>query len=124
MADAKKAEFPKVMVRVRLADTGQYEADVRLVGDSEAETAAKAEHYMVVDPPPASPFPEYPKWVYQKDGQRRIVQTKAERDKLEGDWGDVPVDEAEPPCEPEKAKTAAPAAPPEARPARSTSART
>ena len=104
MADAKNApEFPKVMVRVRLGEDGQYESDVRLV-DEEGEKSATAEHYIPY-PMPASPFPPYPKWVYQAKGaQRRIVQTEDERKKLEGDWGEVPVDEAQEQTDKEKAE--------------------
>lgn len=99
-------EFPKPMVRVRVAAGGGYDSEVRVVADAEAETAAAADGFIVVEVPP-SPFPPYPKWVYHADGRRQIVQTEAELEKLGEGFEDKPVAGPEEPA-PEPLGTPAP----------------
>jgi hypothetical protein len=37
----------------------------------------------------------YPKWIYHKTEQPKIVQTKEEHDSLKGDWKEVPFESVE-----------------------------
>ena len=91
------ADFPKAMVRVQRGSDGQLVADVRLALSAEEETAITAEGYIPYDLPEPI-VQKYPKWVYQKGGQRRIVQSEDEQKKLEGSWEDAPVED-DPPAE-------------------------
>src|SRR5262245_33899875 len=77
-------EFPKPLVRLlRLA--GAWHAEVRVVASAEDESAATAAGWAAIDvPTPPPDFVEWPKWLYHADGQRRIVQTPAEAETLEG----------------------------------------
>jgi len=75
-------EFPKPLVRlVRVA--GAWQAEVQMVGSAEEESAATAAGWVAIDvPTPAPDFMEFPKWLYDADGARRIVQSQAEADAL------------------------------------------
>jgi hypothetical protein len=88
-------EGPKVMVRVR-RDVGGLSAEIREVGDAEAEAVATAEGFIAVEVP-ATPFPPYPKWVYHADGRRQIVQNEAALEKLGDGFEDAPVEPPAPP---------------------------
>ncbi|MET0996768.1 MAG: hypothetical protein ABWY20_23090 [Mycobacterium sp.] len=87
---AERPEFPKPLVRLK-SDAGGYSSEVQMVGDSDAERAAKDAGWGTLDVP-ATPadFQEYPKWVYHEDGRRQIVQSQTEADTLDG-YTDIPV---------------------------------
>ena len=91
-------EFPKPLVRLKPVPGG-YDAEVRMVTSSEEESIATDQGWQVVTPPDKPPdFAEFPKWVYHADGQRRIVQSQAEADALEGFTDTPPTTEAPPPA--------------------------
>lgn len=99
MAEETPADPAKVMVRVRRG-AGGLTAEIREVAGADAEAAATAEGFIVVEVP-ASPFPPYPKWVYHKDGRRQVVQTEDDLAKLGDGFEDAPVEpeSKEPPPE-------------------------
>jgi hypothetical protein len=86
---AERPEFPKPLVRLK-SEAGGYSCEVQVVGDSDAEGAAKDAGWATLDVP-ATPadFQEYPKWVYHADGRRQVVQSQTEADTLEG-YTDTP----------------------------------
>jgi len=76
-------EFPKPLVRLRQGANG-YEADVLMVGSSEAETAATDAGWQAIERPPEMGRQRYPKWKFHSDGRRHVVSNKAEEDALDG----------------------------------------
>jgi hypothetical protein len=94
---AERPEFPKPLVRLK-SEAGGYGCEVQMVGDSDAEGAAKDAGWAPLDLPAAgADFQEYPKWLYHEDGRRQVVQSQAEADALDG-YTDTPASDPEAPA--------------------------